>query len=74
MVYTLTQTYSGRPVWITLHLGEDQIARFPILIHAERIAELERDEDEDAVKLNTHLNMFAMRSIESLLGCIYSSM
>lgn len=32
-VYVL-QTYSCRPVGITLHLGENQIARFPVPSHA----------------------------------------
>lgn len=42
---TQAQTYSRRPVWIALHLGEDEIAGFPISSHAERINELE-DEDK----------------------------
>lgn len=36
------RTYSCRPVWITLHLGKNQIARFPISSHVGRITKLEK--------------------------------
>lgn len=46
-------THSCRPVWITLHLGKDQIARFPISSHAKPITRLGNE------KLMTNLTFYA---------------
>lgn len=51
---TEAQTYSGRPVRVALHLGKDQITRFPVSSHVQLTARLEEKKIQTTEYMRTH--------------------